>query len=78
MKDITITKQRQKTELKVFAICLAIAFALNIYAIIVYDGKWSEIFWSLGFVVATAVTLYVLSAALRLCIYIIRRMARRK
>lgn len=69
MKDITITKERQKKELIFFLACFVIAFCLNIYAIIAYDGKWNELFWSLGFVMAAAILLYILLVAIRLCAY---------
>jgi hypothetical protein len=77
MKDIIITKGRQKKELKIFLVCFIIAFCLNIYAIIAYDGKWKELFWSLGFVIATAILLYLLVAAIRLCIYGIKKLFRK-
>lgn len=66
MKEIKISVKRQKKELMVFLVCLLIAFCLNIYAIIAYDGKWSELFWSLGFVCAAAIVLYMVWAVLRL------------
>ena len=69
MKDIIITRQRQKTELRTLIVCFVIAFCVNVYAIITYDGKWSELFWSLGFVVATTFALYVVWTLLRLLIY---------
>lgn len=77
MKDIIITKRRQKTELKTFLVCFLVAFCLNVYAIVAYDGKWKELFFSLGFVVAAAVTLYVLFTVIRVCVYVIRRALRR-
>ena len=66
MKDIIISSKRQKREITSFLVCFIIAFALNVYAIIKYEGKWSELFWSLGFVVATAVALYLLWVVARL------------
>jgi hypothetical protein len=77
MKDITITKERQKKELKTFLVCFLIAFCLNIYSIIAYDGKWKELFWSLGFVITAAVAFYAVWTVIRVCIYIIRRTIRK-
>lgn len=77
MKDIKITVRRQKTELKTFFVCFLVAFCLNVYSIIAYDGKWKELFCSLGFVVASAVTIYVLWTVVRLCAYMIRRTLRK-
>ena len=69
MKDILITKKRQKTELKVWLLCLAAAFGLNIYAIATYEGQWSELFWSLGFVTVTSFVIYGLIGLIRLICY---------
>lgn len=77
MKDIKITVRRQKTELKTFFVCFLVAFCLNVYSIIAYDGKWKELFCSLGFVVASALTIYVLWTVVRLCAYMIRRTLRK-
>ncbi len=72
MKDIIITKERQKKELLTLAICFAIAFCLNIYAIAVYDGNWNELFWSLGFVVTAAVVIYIIWTLLRFLILFVK------
>lgn len=66
MKDIIITGRRVRTELITLLVCFVIAFGLNVYAIATYDGKWSELFWSLGFVVAAAGVLYVVWGVVRL------------
>lgn len=77
MKDITITNERQKKELKMFLLCFIIAFCLNIYAIIAYDGKWRELFWSLGFVFTASILLYILLSAVRFCLFAIKKLVRR-
>lgn len=69
MKDIIITGRRVRTEFITFLVCFVIAFGLNVYAIIAFDGQWSELFWSLGFVLAAALVLYVVWAVLRLAFY---------
>lgn len=69
MKDIIITSKRQRTELWTILVCFLMAFALNVYAIISYDGQWNELFWSLGFVAATTVLLYAVWTLLRLLCY---------
>lgn len=78
MKEIKISVKRQKKELMVFLVCLLIAFCLNIYAIIAYDGKWSELFWSLGFVCAAAVILYVVCSLFGIAVYFIRKTTTKK
>lgn len=78
MKDIVITKQRQKTELITVIVCFIIAFALNVYAIITYDGQWSELFWSLGFVAVTTAILYAAWTVVRVTIYLIKKIITKK
>lgn len=80
MKDINITvsRHRQKVELLSLLVCFVIAFALNVYAIIAYDGKWSELFWSLGFVVATTAFLYAVWIIVRLIFHFVRLVLKRK
>lgn len=78
MKDIVITKKRQKTEIITIIVCFVIAFAFNVYAIITYDAPWSELFWSLGFVAVTTVTLYVVWTVVRIVFYIIRKLITKK
>lgn len=78
MKDIIITKQRQKTEFITILVCFILAFALNLYAIIAYDGQWKELFWSLGFVAVTTVIFYAVWTIARIAFYIIRKLITKK
>ena len=39
MKDIIITRKRQKTELLVLLVCFVVACLTNLYAIFSYGGK---------------------------------------
>lgn len=73
MKDIVITKKRQKTELLSILVCFIIAFGLNLYAVIAYDGKWTEIFTCVGFMIMTTAVFYVLWTLLRLIVYLIKK-----
>lgn len=80
MKDIVISRNRQIKELLVFLLCFLIAFGLNVYAIIEYDGKWNELFWSLGFVLTATIVLYVLIGLIRIvlhCLFNCRKKKRR-
>ena len=69
MKDIVITVKRQKTELRIWLVCLAVAFGLNVYAIIAYEGQWAELYHSIGFVVTASFVIYVILLVIRLCFY---------
>lgn len=72
MKDIVITRRRQLSELLIFCFCLAIAFALNIWAIISYNAPWAELYSSFFYMLIFAIVLYALTVALRLCFYAVR------
>ena len=78
MKDIVITGKRIRRELTWFGAMFVIAFALNIFAIIAYDGKWTELFMSLGFVLTTAVALYLVVAVLRIVVNTITGLTKNK
>ena len=69
MKDTLITARRKRTELITLLVCFVIAFLLNVYAVIAYEAPASELFWSLGYVVATTAVLYALWVVVRLIIY---------
>ena len=77
MKDIVISKRRIKTEMLLFLACVLAMELLNVYAIVKYDGSWSETFFSLGFVVVTALVLYTVLSVLRLIIYGIIRLIKK-
>ena len=76
MKAIVLTRRRQITELCILCICLIIAFALNVWAIISYDAPWSELYSTFFYVLIFALALYALTVLLRLCFYGIRSVVR--
>ncbi len=78
MKDTIITVRRKKIEIWTFVACFVIANAINIYAINKFDTPWSELFWSLGFVVVAAIVIYVVWSLLRLIFCGIFRLFRKK
>lgn len=66
MKDIKISAKRQKQELLTLLVCIVIAELLNVYAIIAYDGKWSQLITSIGYVLVFGLLLYLSWTALRI------------
>lgn len=60
MEDIVIKKHQIKRELLLLGVCIAVAEALNIYAIAHYGGRWTEVFMSLGYVCVAGLFLYVI------------------
>ncbi len=73
MKDLIITRKRQKIELITILVCVVIAIALNAYAIIEYDGQWSQLITSMFYVLTFAVVLYAVWTAIRLFVYLLKK-----
>lgn len=78
MKDTIITRRRKKTELRTLLVCFILANLCNVYAIIEYKTPWSELFWSLGFVVAAALVFYAVWTAIRLLFFLFKGLSARK
>ena len=78
MKDIIITRKRQLRELLILFLCFIIACLLNLYAILTYGGKVSELFTSLGYVLVFTLALYAALAACRVMFAILRRLIKNK
>ncbi len=78
MKDIIITRKRQKTELLVLLVCFVVACLTNLYAIFSYEGKLTEMFTSLGYVLIFTAALYVAFALLRIIIFVIDKLISNK
>ncbi len=66
MKDIVITSRRQKKEIIILCSCIVIAVLLNIYAIILYQTLWSELWTQFFRTLSIGVFIYILSVVLRL------------
>ncbi len=68
MKDIIITAQRQKRELKIFSACFLLAFLLNVISIILFDTQWIELISHIGYVTVLAFFIYFFILFIRLLI----------
>ena len=71
MKDINIHigPKRQRCELITFAVCFAIAFLLNVYAIVIYNSSWLELITSIFYIITFAVVIYVAWSCMRLIVW---------
>ncbi|NOR75382.1 MAG: hypothetical protein GQ525_09500 [Draconibacterium sp.] len=69
MKDITISGKRIKKELIIFAVSLAAAFVLNIYAISKFNTDWNEIVNQLHIVFLIGGIIYFLVLVFRLIFF---------
>lgn len=78
MKDTIITGKRKKTEIVTYLICFLIAFLLNVYAIIKYDTSFKELFFSLGYVFVASVVIYGAWIIIRLVIFGIKSLFKKK
>lgn len=54
MKEIVLSVKRQKTEIKIFCVCIALAYLMNIISIIAYGTSWSELVRALDTIVVDA------------------------
>ena len=61
----------QKRELLVLLFCFGLAFLVNVFAIIRYDGRAVELFSQLGYVCVITGVLYVLTVLVRLLVWLI-------
>ena len=66
MKDIVITSKKIKRERNIYILCFALAFIINIIAIIVYTRPWVEMFSQIGYVFVISLFIYFVLWILRL------------
>ncbi|OQB31021.1 MAG: hypothetical protein BWY08_00773 [Bacteroidetes bacterium ADurb.Bin174] len=78
MKDIIITGKRRKKEILIFVSCFAIAFLINVLAIIVYKTPWYEIFTQMGYVLAIALVLFLTVTLFRILVWGVKRLLKKR
>ena len=78
MKDTILTARRNKTEIYTWLVCLAIAIGINVYAIITYNASFMELITSFFYVLVFSVVLYFTWCILRIGLYLITRLFKRK
>ena len=69
MKEIVLSVKRQKTEIKIFCVCIALAYLRNIISIIAYGTSWSELWSQALWMLLITCGFYGLSVVLRLLYY---------
>ena len=72
MKDVVIRAQAIKRELLLLVLLLVAAIVMNVYAIVVHEGQWSELISQLHIVVLLALFFYVVVWIVRLIFWGIR------
>lgn len=78
MKDTIITARRKKIELITIICCFVVAIALNIYAIIAYDGKWIELLTTIPYIICFSIAIYAVWSIIRILLYIIKSLTKIK
>ena len=74
MKEIVLSVKRQKTEIKIFCVCIALAYLMNIISIIAYGTSWSELWTQSLWMLLITCGFYGLSVILRLLYYGVRQL----
>jgi hypothetical protein len=78
MKDIIIKASHIRRELWVLLGCLVVAYGMNIYAIIHFARPAKELYMTIGYVIVTALIIYVLLWIVRLIVLLITRLFSKK
>jgi hypothetical protein len=68
MKDIVITPLRIKNELITLLAIFFIGVVINMLAIIIYKGRWNEMFTSLPYVLLFTLVVYLLWLLVRIIV----------
>ncbi len=76
MRSQRSTARSWRREALIFAVCLLAALVINAGAILYYDARWSELVSQAGWMMAIALTLYLISALVRLLARGLRRLLR--
>ena len=78
MKDIVIKASHIRRELWVLLGCFIVAYGMNIYAIIHFARPAKELYMTIGYVIVTALIIYVLLWIVRLIVLLITRLFSKK
>ena len=60
MKDLIIPGKLLKREFIIFCCCLLAAWLVDVYAVLKFNGHWTELFTQVGFVLTITIALYLL------------------
>ncbi len=76
MTEIVLSVKRQKTEIKIFCVCIALAYLMNIVSIIAYGTSWSELWTQSLWMLIITCGFYGLSVVFRLLYHGIRQVGK--
>lgn len=72
MKDITIRASSMAREFKIWGFLVILALLTNAYAILEFEGQWSELYSQLHVILILSVIYYVIVLLLRGAIGVVR------
>jgi hypothetical protein len=78
MREIVIKSYTIKREFVILLVCFLFAFLLNVFAINKFGTPWGELFTQIGYVIVITITVYVLLMLLRLIVWLIMSLFRRR
>lgn len=78
MKDIVITSSRIVREVQIFAVCIVVALAVNVYSIMRFHTQWKELFTTFHITLAIAAIVFAAIALLRILTFYGKQILRRK
>ena len=78
MKDLVIKAKTIRFEILFFIACVLFVNILNVYSIISYNTKWSELITELPFVLIVSVVLYVALFVIRYIFKMAFKLIRKK
>ena len=77
MKDIIITPRHIRREARYLLLSFAAAFGMNVYAIVRYTRPATELFSMIGYVIVTALVIYLLLLPVRWIVSLVSRLLTR-
>ena len=78
MKDLVIPGRLLKRELIIIGCMLLAAWLLNVYAVLKYGGRWTELFTQVGFILTITAALYLIRLLFWGISYIAKRIRARR
>lgn len=78
MENIVITARRLRRERNFYLVSFALAFLVNLIAVVRFDRPWAELFTQLGYVVVISLVIYFLLWIPRLMAVGARRLFRKR
>ena len=73
MKDIVITGNTVRRELRILLGCFVFAVLFDLFSIIKYHRPFTEVFTTIGYEIVIALVVYLILALVRLIVFLLKR-----